>query len=104
MPDTLLKVEHLRKVYESSTGTSRRSATSASRWTSGELVCIVGPSGCGKTTLLKCIAGLLRPTSGVVELDGKAVTGPPPSMALVFQEYGRASTRGSPCAETSSCR
>ena len=55
----------------------------------GELVCIVGPSGCGKTTLLKCIAGLLRPTSGVVELDGKTVTAPPPSMALVFQEYGR---------------
>ena len=27
----------------------------------GEFVCVVGPSGCGKTTLLKCIAGLLRP-------------------------------------------
>ena len=26
-----------------------------------ELVCVVGPSGCGKTTLLKCIAGLMRP-------------------------------------------
>jgi NitT/TauT family transport system ATP-binding protein len=55
----------------------------------GELVCIVGPSGCGKTTLLKCIAGLLRTTEGTVELDGKRVTGPPPNMALVFQEYGR---------------
>src|SRR5688572_3324960 len=55
----------------------------------GELVCIVGPSGCGKTTLLKCIAGLLRPTSGVIEMDGLPVTGPTPAMALVFQEYGR---------------
>ncbi|GAB3361574.1 ABC transporter ATP-binding protein [Modestobacter lapidis] len=55
----------------------------------GELVCIVGPSGAGKTTLLKVIAGLLEPTSGTVTLDGTQVTGPPPSMAVVFQEYGR---------------
>ena len=55
----------------------------------GELVCIVGPSGCGKTTLLKCIAGLLAPSAGVVELDGVRVTAPPKKMAVVFQEYGR---------------
>ncbi|MFC3995569.1 ABC transporter ATP-binding protein [Nocardiopsis sediminis] len=55
----------------------------------GELACLVGPSGCGKTTLLKCVAGLLEPTSGTVRLAGRAVTGPPPDMAVVFQEYGR---------------
>src|SRR6185312_6415377 len=38
---------------------------------------------------LKCIAGLLTPTSGRVTLDGKAVSGPPKKMAVVFQEYGR---------------
>jgi NitT/TauT family transport system ATP-binding protein len=55
----------------------------------GEFVCVVGPSGCGKTTLLKCVAGLLRPTRGEIVLRGRRVTGPPEEMALVFQEYGR---------------
>jgi NitT/TauT family transport system ATP-binding protein len=55
----------------------------------GEFVCVVGPSGCGKTTLLKCVAGLLRPSRGDVRLRGARVTEPPDEMALVFQEYGR---------------
>jgi NitT/TauT family transport system ATP-binding protein len=54
-----------------------------------EFVCVVGPSGCGKTTLLKCIAGLLRPSQGEVVLRGRPVTSPPEEMALVFQEYSR---------------
>jgi len=55
----------------------------------GELLCLVGPSGCGKTTLLKCVGGLLAPTAGRITLSGKPVSGPPPGMAFVFQEYGR---------------
>ncbi|HYJ50265.1 MAG TPA: ABC transporter ATP-binding protein [Microbacterium sp.] len=89
MPETLLKVEHLKKVYESTTGNVEAIGDISFEMGSGELVCIVGPSGCGKTTLLKCIAGLLRPTAGSVELDGRRVSGPPANMALVFQEYGR---------------
>ena len=54
-----------------------------------EFVCVVGPSGCGKTTLLKCMSGLLEPSAGGVEIKGRRVTGPPPEMALVFQEYSR---------------
>ena len=55
----------------------------------GEFLCVVGPSGCGKTTLLKCVAGLLRPSGGEVLLRGRRVTEPPEELALVFQEYGR---------------
>jgi len=89
VPETLLEVSHLKKVYESSTGNVEAIGDISFSMRRGELVVIVGPSGCGKTTLLKCIAGLLKPTAGSVELDGKKVTGPPPNMALVFQEYGR---------------
>jgi len=89
VPETLLKVESLNKVYESATGRVEAIGDIGFTMNRGELVCIVGPSGCGKTTLLKCIAGLLRPTAGEVTLDGKKVTSPPDNMALVFQEYGR---------------
>src|SRR5690606_31038644 len=55
----------------------------------GEFVCVVGPSGCGKTTLLKCLSGLMEPSSGTVSLDGKIITKPPREMTMVFQDYGR---------------
>ncbi len=54
-----------------------------------EFVCIVGPSGAGKTTLVRCLAGLSRPTSGTVLLDGEPVVGPPARLALVAQDYSR---------------
>src|SRR5947209_6422846 len=55
----------------------------------GELVSIVGPSGSGKSTVLRCIAGLLAPTSGQVVLRGEPVEHVPDRLAVVFQEYGR---------------
>lgn len=86
---SMLDVRGLQKVYE---GSGRRvEAVRDLTFTveAGELVCLVGPSGCGKTTLLKCVGGLLTPTAGEVFLGGERVTGPPPGMAVVFQEYGR---------------
>lgn len=53
----------------------------------GQLTSLLGPSGCGKTTLLKIIAGLLEPTSGEIDIDGKAVNGPGPDRAFVFQDF-----------------
>lgn len=52
----------------------------------GDFVCVLGPSGCGKSTLLSIIAGLVRPTSGTVEADGKTVTGVDPNRAVMFQQ------------------
>ncbi|MEU7841425.1 ABC transporter ATP-binding protein [Micromonospora sp. NPDC049114] len=85
----LLRVEHLRKVYASGRGEVEAIGDISFTMDPGELLCVVGPSGCGKTTLLKCLSGLLRPTSGLVEMEGSPVTGPSPAMAVVFQEYGR---------------
>lgn len=84
-----LSVRGLQKIYPSDNGDVEAVRNLTFELRQGELVCLVGPSGCGKTTLLRCIAGLLEPTAGTVELDGAQVTEPPKKMAVVFQEYGR---------------
>jgi NitT/TauT family transport system ATP-binding protein len=86
---TMLSVRGLKKVYRSSHGDVEAVRDLTFDLPEGELACLVGPSGSGKTTLLKCIAGLMPATSGVVEIAGIPVNGPPPSLAVVFQEYGR---------------
>jgi len=56
----------------------------------GEVVSVLGPSGSGKSTLLRAIAGLQRPDSGRVLLDGDDITSVPPhrrGIGLVFQDH-----------------
>ncbi|QRM56124.1 ABC transporter ATP-binding protein [Sinorhizobium sp. BG8] len=53
----------------------------------GKLTTLLGPSGCGKTTLLKIIAGLVPASLGEIRINGRAVTGPGPERAFVFQDF-----------------
>jgi putative spermidine/putrescine transport system ATP-binding protein len=56
----------------------------------GELIALLGPSGCGKTTLLRVVAGFIRPTQGVVSIGDRIVNDIPAGrrkVGLVFQNY-----------------
>jgi multiple sugar transport system ATP-binding protein len=57
----------------------------------GELMVLVGPSGCGKTTLLRIVAGFLRPDDGIVFIRGKNVNGLPVRdrrLAFIMENLG----------------
>lgn len=53
----------------------------------GEFISIIGHSGCGKSTVLNLIAGLTRPTEGLLFCAGREITGPGPERAVVFQNH-----------------
>ena len=52
----------------------------------GEFLAIVGPTGCGKSTILNAIAGLLKPASGTVSIDGQPVRGVQNDIGYLFQQ------------------
>jgi len=52
-----------------------------------EYISVIGHSGCGKSTLLKMVAGLEKPTSGSMQLDGKEIRKPGAERMMVFQHY-----------------
>jgi NitT/TauT family transport system ATP-binding protein len=85
----VLEIKSLRKTYGGHGRTVEALRDITLTVEDGQFVCVVGPSGCGKTTLLRCLGGLLAPTSGEVKVAGQPVTGPPDGLAIVFQEYGR---------------
>lgn len=81
----VLEIEGVSKVYGSREGSLQALRDITFAVADGEFVCIVGPSGCGKSTLFNIVAGLDRPDTGQVRVDGCPVEGAGPDRVVVFQ-------------------
>jgi len=64
-----LAVDHFRRTYEGASGAFTAVDDLSFTVGAGEIVGLIGPNGAGKTTTLRSIAGILRPTAGVVRID-----------------------------------
>jgi ABC-2 type transport system ATP-binding protein len=64
-----LSVEHLRRTYEGAGGAFTAVDDLSFAVGAGEIVGLIGPNGAGKTTTLRAIAGILRPTAGLIRID-----------------------------------
>ncbi|CAN5352662.1 ABC transporter ATP-binding protein [soil metagenome] len=82
----LLVAKDVEIVYQSKRGSVTALSGLTTSMAKGEFLSILGPSGCGKSTFLKLAAGLMKPTSGSIVLDGKPITGPRPDVGIVFQQ------------------
>jgi NitT/TauT family transport system ATP-binding protein len=84
----LLSVEGLRVTFEDRDTGETTEAVGGVDLTigPGEFVTVVGLSGCGKSTLLNVLAGLVAPSAGVLQLEGRSIHGPSRDIAVVFQK------------------
>lgn len=84
-----LRVEDVSRVFPGMRGGQPTRALEPTHLTveDNDFITILGPSGCGKSTLLRIVAGLDRPTTGRVVLDGQEVSQPGPDRGMVFQSY-----------------
>ena len=83
---TSLRIESLTKRY----GYANALDEFSLKVDSGQFMVFLGPSGCGKTTAVRCIAGLVNPTSGQIYIGDQLVNNLPPKdrdVAMVFQNY-----------------
>lgn len=79
----MLEIKNVNKVFDEETDTLNDINLKIE---DGQFTCIVGASGSGKSTLLKLIAGLEKPTSGEMYLDGEKIEGPSRERMVMFQE------------------
>lgn len=94
----IIKVNHLCKYYYYGKHSQQNSVLNNVNLSvkPGEFLSIVGPSGSGKTTLIKCIAGLLSPSKGIVNISGRDPFKLKPrksaqfrrtTIGIIFQQY-----------------
>lgn len=84
---TVFEVDRLTLDYPSAKGAVRAVEDVSFRVAQGERLVLLGPSGCGKSSILKAVAGFLKPASGVIRMHGEPVKGPGPDRIVVFQEF-----------------
>ncbi|STX39904.1 ABC transporter ATP-binding protein [Legionella feeleii] len=88
MSETIIALENCRKSFKKASEQDLLVLEDVNfKLQEGEIVAMLGKSGSGKSTLLRIIAGLVPPSSGKVTYRGKAVTGPVPGIAMVFQSF-----------------
>ena len=82
----LVRVSGVEKAYGGRQGPVRAVASASFDVSRGEFISLLGPSGCGKSTLLMMVAGLERPTGGLIELEGTPVLAPRRDIGIIFQD------------------
>jgi ABC-type nitrate/sulfonate/bicarbonate transport system ATPase subunit len=87
MSETLINIQRVNRIYQGANGDPVYALKDIElRINKGEFMSIVGPSGCGKTTLLRLIAGLDRPQSGRLLIDGREILETSHERGYVFQQ------------------
>ena len=87
MTDKFISLEGIAKRYPAPGGTTTIFEDLWLGMRRGEFTCVIGHSGCGKTTVLNVLAGLDRPSEGVVIMDGHEISGPSLDRAVIFQSH-----------------
>ena len=84
--DKFLSIEKVSLTYHTNQGEITALKSISFDVAEGEFIAIIGPSGCGKTSILSIIAGLLKPSSGSVLLNGKEIDKPTSSIGYMLQK------------------
>jgi nitrate/nitrite transport system ATP-binding protein len=85
--DKYVQIENVQMVFETRNGPFVALQDINLDIRQGEIIALIGHSGCGKSTLLNLIAGLTRPTGGVMLCAGREIAGPGPDRGVVFQNH-----------------
>ena len=84
----ILEASHVAKTFFSSKGDTDAIEDVSIQVRENEFLVLLGPGQCGKTTFLNILAGLVKPTSGSLKLDGREIAGRDQRIAMVFQKTG----------------